>query len=236
MYQHLQKKKTKANFRLKCGKEQGTNVPPPSPPAAAAEAAHHRSRGGAAARVASSVEASCGRAAGDAPAAPWSVIEPRASASGRVGPIRPLVTWLGEISFSNLGGAGDPALTADGFGPRHRFLFWRSRFAGRLGGFGSGAHHNVVGELFDGVRQGRIPLLSGVDRVRSPQFQGVVNVHVRPGHPQAGSGLKIWTLDSFRRAIMSSSHCQMLARARLMFPAKSSLFLFVQWDGSLQQL
>jgi hypothetical protein len=186
-YEHRIKKRNVSTFTKKkrrrqisdssVGKSRELVSPPPSPPVAAAEAALHWSRGGTTARVASSVEASCVRAIGDAAAAPWSVIEPRASASGRVGPIRPLVTWLGEISFSNLGGAGDPALSADGFGPRRRFLFRCSHFAGRLCCFGSG-------ELFDGVRQGSIPLLRGVDRVRSPQFQGVVNVHVRPGHPR----------------------------------------------------
>jgi hypothetical protein len=35
---------------------------------------------------------------------------------------------------------------------------------------------------------------------------------------------------------MSSSHCLMSASAEFMLPAKSSLFLFVQWVGLPQQL
>jgi hypothetical protein len=125
--------------------------PPPSPPAAAPEAALHRTSGGAAARAASPVMASCGCAAGAAATAPWSGWEPRVAASGEEAPVLAVVAWLREISFCNLGGAGDPPFPADGFGPGSRSRSRRGRFAGRLVGFGSGGRHNVVGELLNGV-------------------------------------------------------------------------------------
>jgi hypothetical protein len=49
---------------------------------------------------------------------------------------------------------------------------------------------NFLAEFGQGGGQGRLAVLSGVDRVQVPQLNGIVNVHIRAGQAESGAGIE----------------------------------------------